>query len=220
MVILFKPGLNQTQSSSHLAHLIHLNQTRDVAQEDLAMAGHSLGQARRPSRPGQKNQTRPVRSVGAAPCTNLQADHAPLRIRWRNKKFPTPLDHHPLAWLGFAFSPRTGERGRRSAPDPLPFPLPLPAARSHQIRARAAPDSIAYLPIVRGAGCYRFDWIGLDPRAELCGSPIELPRAGGRIALGFRRARSPSGRAGGRVSPWRRRAASSGSRRSTTRSAR
>jgi hypothetical protein len=34
-----------------------MNQTRDVAQEDMAMAGHS--QARRPSRPGARNQTRP-----------------------------------------------------------------------------------------------------------------------------------------------------------------
>jgi hypothetical protein len=52
MVILFKPGSNQTQSSSHLAHLIHLNQTRHVAQEDLTMAGHS--QARRRAAQGQE----------------------------------------------------------------------------------------------------------------------------------------------------------------------
>jgi hypothetical protein len=49
----------QIKHNSHmnLAHQVHVNQTSEVAQEDLAMAGHS--QARRPSRPGARNQTRP-----------------------------------------------------------------------------------------------------------------------------------------------------------------
>jgi hypothetical protein len=59
----------QIKHNSHinLAHQVHVNQTSEVAQEDLAMAGHS--QARRPSRPGARNQTRPMctRPIGHTP---------------------------------------------------------------------------------------------------------------------------------------------------------
>jgi hypothetical protein len=146
-------------------------------------------------KPTHKPRGPSVRSDGvqltsyAAPHES-PSNHAPLRIRSREEKkiIPHPIRPPPVgsAWLS-PLAP--GNAAADPLSIPLSFPPPDPTKSAPALPPIRSPSSIGPSRLAAGQavfGLIRLDWIPV----RSCGSPIELP-------LGFRRARSPSGRAEG-----------------------